>query len=150
MGLALQRIEVRLGILRPQRTEIMLNLDGLTRSSIEARIDYLINQRVEAGDSRQFAEVQVVRTDEGRALWARARKLRMAQDADSAPGSTFSRTAASLIGPQATLENLIAQRMSNSGESRDNAERTVIHTSEGLELWERIRGLNLSECRDED
>lgn|GEM_PF-2227858 len=147
-GLELRRIEARLGILRPQRTEIMVNLDGLTRSSIEARIEYLIGQRVALGESRQFAEVQVGRTDEGRSLWERARKLRMAESADSPAGSIFSHTAASLTVHQARLENLIAQRMS-CGETRENAERAVIHTSDGLELWQEVRALKLAESRED-
>lgn len=127
----------------------MLNLNDLTRGSIEARIEYLINQRVEAGEARQFAEVQFTRTDEGRALWEQARKLRMAEDADNAPGPTFSHTAASAVCEEAKLENLIAQRMSDSGETHAVAERAVIHTSDGLELWQKVRALKLAESRED-
>jgi hypothetical protein len=151
MGSELRRMEARLGIVRPQRTEIMLNLEGLTRSSIEARIEYLTQKRVtENGESRQFAELQVTRTGEGRELWEKVRKLRLAEDADSAPVSAFSHTAASVIGFEARLDNLISQRMNDCGETRANAERAVIHTSDGLDLWQKVRTLKLAESRDED
>jgi hypothetical protein len=130
----------------------MINLEGLQRSAIEARIEYLIKQRMDqGGESRQFAEISVTRTAEGRALWKAARKLRLAEEpANSGPGSAFSHTAASVIGQEARLENLIALRMSESGETRDTAERAIVHTSEGLELWEQVRALKLAESRDED
>ncbi len=129
----------------------MTNLEGLTRSAIEARIEYLIQQRIELGENRQFAEVQVTRTEEGRALWNQARQLRMAEESsDTGPGSAFSHTAASLVGHEAKLENLIAQRMSECGETHEAAERGVIHTSDGLELWEQVRALRLAESRDDD
>jgi bifunctional ADP-heptose synthase (sugar kinase/adenylyltransferase) len=129
----------------------MTNLEDLTRSSVEARIEYLIQQRMELGENRQFAEISVTRTEEGRALWNQARKLRMAESADeSGPGSTFSHTAASLLGHEARLENLIALRMNECLETREAAELAVIHTSDGLELWERVRALRLAESRDED
>jgi hypothetical protein len=74
----------------------------------------------------------------------------MAESVDSPVNSVFTRTAASLTVHQARLENLIAQRMSDCGETRENAERAVIHTSDGLELWEQVRTLKLAESRDED
>jgi hypothetical protein len=129
----------------------MTNLEGLERSAIEARIEYLTRQRIEQGESRQFAELQVTRTEEGRALWKRARKLRLAESADPAgPTSAFSNSSASVVGHEARLENMIALRMSESNETREAAERAVIHTSDGLELWERVRALKLAESRDED
>jgi hypothetical protein len=128
----------------------MVKLDNLSRSSIEARIEYLIQQRIELGENRQFAELQVTRTAEGRELWKQARKLRMAESADSVSSSLFSETAASLIGHEAQLENLIAQQMRDCGETREAAERAIIHTSDGLELWEQVRVLRLSESRDDD
>jgi len=149
-GLELRRMEARIKILRPQRTDIMVNLDGLTRSSIEARVEYLIQQRIELGENRQFAELQVTRSEEGRALWKQARKLRMAESSDGGSASAFSHSAASLIGHEARLENLIALRMSDCSETHEAAERAVIHTSDGLELWERVRALKLAESRDED
>ncbi len=149
-GVELRRIEAQIeNGLRGRKVNTMVNLQDVSRSAIEARIEYLINQRIEAGETRRFAEVQVTRTDEGRTLWNRARKLRMAENAESAPGSTFSRTAASLTVQEAKLENLIAQRMSDSGETRENAERAVIHTDDGLELWERVRVLKLAESRED-
>jgi len=148
-GLELRRMEARIRILRPQRTEIMLNLDGLTRSSLEARIEYLIQQQVDGGETRQFAELSVTRTDEGRALWKQARKLRMAESADNAPESTFSHNAASLTVEEAKLENLIAQQMSDCGETHDVAERAVIHCADGLACWNRARALRLAESRDD-
>jgi hypothetical protein len=103
------------------------------------------------GESFQFAELQITRSEEGRALWNRVRKLRMAEEpANSGPDSAFSHTAASLVGHEARLENLVAQRMSDSGETHDAAERSVIHTQHGLECWERVRALKLAESRDED
>jgi hypothetical protein len=151
-GLELRRIEARIrNRLHGRSEEAMTNLEGLTRSSVEARIEYLIQQRIELGENRQFAEVQVTRTEEGRALWNQARKLRMAEEpSDTGPGSAFSHTAASLVGVEARLENLIAQRMSDCAEKRDVAELAVIHTSDGLELWERVRALRLAESRDDD
>jgi hypothetical protein len=124
----------------------MTNLEGLERSTIEARIEYLINQRTEQfGENRQFAEIQVTRTAEGRALWNRARKLRMAESADSPSCSRFNYPAASLIGIEARYENLVALRMSEHSEPREVAENVVIHTAAGLELWERMRALRLAE-----
>ncbi len=149
-GVELRCLEAQIeNALRGRRVETMVNLSDVSRSAIEARLEYLINQRIQAGEIRQFAQLNVTRTDEGRALWNRARKLRMAEDADSAPGSTFSHTAASAVCEEAKLENLIAQRMSDCGESRDNAERAVIHTSDGLDLWQKVRALKLAESRDE-
>jgi hypothetical protein len=55
-----------------------------------------------------------------------------------------------VVGHEARLENMIALRMSECNETREAAERAVIHTSDGLELWERIRALKLAESRDED
>jgi hypothetical protein len=152
-GLELGRIEARLrNRLRLGRAEAMTDLEGLERSSLEARIEYLIQQRVaQHGENRQFAELQVTRTEEGRALWNRVRKLRLAESAESgSSGSAFSHIWASLISQEARLENLIALRMSESGETRDTAERAIVHTSEGLELWEQVRALKLAESRDED
>jgi hypothetical protein len=152
-GLELGRIEARLrNRLRLGRAEAMTDLEGLERSSLEARIEYLIQQRVaQHGENRQFAELQVTRTEEGRALWNRVRKLRLAESAESgSSGSAFSHIWASLISQEARLENLIALRMSESGETRDTAERAIVHTAEGLELWERVRALKLAESRDED
>jgi hypothetical protein len=151
-GLELRRIEARIrNYLQPRRVEAMTNLEGLDRSALEARIDYLINQRMEQhGENRQFAELQVTRTEEGRALWKKARKLKLAESADTGPGSTFSHIAASLVGYEARLENLIALRMSDCGETRDAAERAIIHTDDGLALWEKVRALKLAESRDED
>lgn len=150
-GLELRRIEARIrNRLHGRSEEAMTDLEGLTRSAIEARIEYLIQQRIELGENRQFAEVQVTRTEEGRALWNQARQLRMAEEpSDSGPGFAFSHTAAQSVGIEARLENLIAQRMSDSGETREVAESAVIHTSDGLELWERVRALRLAESRDE-
>jgi len=149
-GVEVPRLEERIRYsLQPRRMEIMTNLDGLERSALEARIEYLIRQRMEQyGGNLQLAELQVTRTEEGRALWRQARKLRMAESADTGPGSAFSYTAASVIGHEARLENLIAQRMSDCGETREAAERAVIHTSDGLELWEQVRALKLAESRD--
>jgi hypothetical protein len=151
-GLELRRYESQIeNALRQRRVEAMTNLEGLSRSALEARIEYLINQRMEQhGENRQFAELQVTRTEEGCALWKHARKLRMAESAETGPASAFSRTEASLIGHEARLENLIALRMSDCSETHEAAERAVIHTSDGLELWERVRALKLAESRDED
>jgi hypothetical protein len=150
-GVQLRRIEGQIeNALRGRKVNSMVNLQDVSRSAIEARLEYLINQRTQAGETRQFAEVQVTRTDEGRALWSRARKLRMAENADSASNSTFSHTAASLTVHQAKLENMIAQRMSECSETCDVAERAVIHTSDGLDLWEKVRALKLAESRVED
>lgn len=151
-GLELRRIEARIrNYLQPRREEAVTNLEGLQRSAIEARIEYLVKQRMEQhGETLQFAELQVTRTEEGRALWKQARKLRLAESADTGPSPSFNHTAAEVIGQEARLENLIAQRMSDCGETRDAAERAVIHTDQGLELWERVRALKLSESCDED
>jgi len=152
-GVEVPRLEERIRYsLQPRRMEIMTNLDGLERSALEARIEYLIRQRMEQyGENLQLAELQVTRTEEGRALWNRVRKLRLAESAESgSSGSAFSHIWASLISQEARLENLIALRMSESGETRDTAERAIVHTSEGLELWEQVRALKLAESRDED
>jgi len=150
-GLELRRYELQLeNALRQRRATGMLKFDDLSLSSIEARIEYLIQQHIGLGENRQFAELQVTRTEEGRALWKQARKLRMAESSDGGPGSAFSHSAASLIGHEARLENLIAQRMSDCGETRDGAERAIIHTDAGLALWEKVRALKLAESRDED
>jgi hypothetical protein len=129
----------------------MTDLEGLTRSSIDARIEFLINQRMEQhGENFQLAELQVTRTEEGAGLWKRIRRLRMAESADeSGPGSAFSHTAASLVVHEARLENLIALRMSDCNETHEAAERAVVHSETGLELWERIRALRLAESRDD-
>jgi hypothetical protein len=124
------------------------DLGGLSRTAIEARIEYLIGKRVtDLGENRQLAEIRVTGTDEGRALWNQARKLRLAEDPDTGAASTFSHTAAAQIGLEAQLENMIAERMA-CGDTRDSAENFVIHCSAGLELWERIRGLRLAESRE--
>jgi hypothetical protein len=121
-GVELRRIEAQIeNALRGRKVNTMVNLLDVSKGAIEARHEFLINQRIGAGDNRQFAEVQVVRTDEGRALWERARKLRMAESVDSPVNSVFTRTAASLTVHQARLENLIAQRMSDCGETRDDS-----------------------------
>lgn len=151
-GHELRRVEAYVrSHLEQRRAEAMVNLEGLERSTIEARIEYLIKQRQEQyNENLQFAELQVTRTEEGLALWDRLRKLRMAESGDCGPGPVFSRTAASAIPYEARLENLIAQRMSDCGETREAAELAVIHTSDGLELWERVRALRLSESHDDD
>lgn len=150
-GLELRRYELQIeNALRQRRMNNMVKFDDLSLSSVEAGIEYLIQQRIELGENRQLAELSVTRTAQGRILWNQARKLRMAESADSPSSSLFSKTAASLIGHQARLENLIDQRMSEHNETRECAERAVIHTSDGLELWERMRALKLAESRDDD
>ena len=127
----------------------MTNLDGLERSSIEARIEYLIEQRMkDHGERREFAELQVTRTEEGRTLWERARALRLSESADVGPRSSFTRTSASLMAEQGKLESMIEARMSECGEGRDTAELAVVHTPAGLELWERVRALRLAESTE--
>jgi hypothetical protein len=129
----------------------MMNLNGLSLDSVEARIEHLIQIRMsDSGENHQLAELSVVRSPEGLALWEQARKLRMAEAPQSAPDSVFSRNTAASIAPQAKLETLIEQRMSDTGETCAQAENSVIHTSEGLELWNRFRGLRLADSCDED
>jgi len=116
-------------------------VEALPLETIEARIRSLVKDRMEeAGESEAAAELSVVRSDEGRALWEKARQLRRVQQTEGTPSAVAcSETTHPLIVIDARLESLIGQHMSASNVTRAAAEKAVIETAEGSHLWEMRR-----------
>lgn len=66
---------------RQQLSEFLRNPAGAPHGRAQELLEGMIDARMsERGESRQFAEYNVIQSNEGKALWARARKDRMEFD----------------------------------------------------------------------
>ncbi len=112
----------------------------------EFRLNELVKERMkETGETQQCAEISIVRTEEGKALWEESRRQSIGSSGH--PGDTGSQKARADDGiglggdsnARSQLSEMVKRRIKETGETQQCAEANVIRTDEGRALWELAR-----------
>lgn len=98
----------------------------------ERQFYQLVEKRMKDGENRACAETNVVRSEEGQALWAQAYGERLEVKNVSVDPNSNCRAAQ-------RFNELVKECMSSTGKMQGDAERIVLRTEEGNKAWEQAR-----------